>query len=88
MEKVALFTLKPMDLRFKIIRKEQSPFLEFLASVYRHESEADIAMMNSGNFRMDCKIEAGAVTFGIIENIIMDGVIVKIIPAPILIQAL
>ncbi len=52
-EKIACFTKKEMDLRFKKIRKQQSPFLEFMASIYRHESGADIAMMNSGNFRMD-----------------------------------
>ena len=42
-------------------------------------------MMNSGNFRMDCKIEPGPITFGTIENIILDTIIVKIVPASILI---
>ena len=45
-------------------------------------------MINSGNFRMDCKIEPGPITFGIIENIILDPVIVKVLPSPVLIQAL
>ena len=34
--------------------------------MYRFESRADIAIMNSGNFRMDTVVEAGAITFGVI----------------------
>lgn len=74
-----------MDLRFTTIRKQQSPFLEFLVSIYRHESEADVAMMNSGNFRMDTIIKPGPITFGVIENIITDTIVVKLVPANILI---
>lgn len=33
--------------------------------------------MNSGNFRADCYIPAGPVTFGILTNIIQDEIVVK-----------
>jgi hypothetical protein len=42
-------------------------------------------MMNSGGFRADAYIKAGPVTFGVIENMILDRVILKIVPAKILI---
>ena len=45
-------------------------------------------MMNAGNFRMDAYIKAGPITFGVIENIITDKVVVKLISAEILVQAL
>jgi 2',3'-cyclic-nucleotide 2'-phosphodiesterase (5'-nucleotidase family) len=82
---VACFTKKELDLRFTTIRKQQSPYLEFLVSVYRHATEADIAMMNAGNFRMDTLIKPGPITFGVIENIITDKVVVKLVPASVLI---
>lgn len=87
-EKTACYTVKDLDLRFSTIRKEQSPFLEFLASIYRHESGADVAMMNSGNFRMDTLVKAGPITFGVIENIITDRIVVKIVPGHALLEAL
>jgi hypothetical protein len=34
-------------------------------------------MMNGGNFRMDTYIKAGPITFGVIENVIIDKVVVK-----------
>ena len=45
-------------------------------------------MMNSGNFRMDTLVQPGPITFGLIENIITDTIIVKILPAEVLIQTL
>lgn len=87
-EKVACFTLKDLDLRFCTIRKEQSPFTEFLVSIYRHETGADIAMMNSGNFRMDTYVKAGPITFGVIENVITDKIVVKLVPGRVLVEAL
>ena len=42
-------------------------------------------MMNSGNFRMDTLVQPGPITFGLIENIITDTIIVKILPAEVLI---
>ena len=44
--------------------------------------------MNSGNYRMDMMIEPGPVTFGVIENIITDTVIVLVVPAVVLLEAL
>jgi 5'-nucleotidase len=85
---VACFTLKDIDLKFSTIRKEQSPYLEFLVSIYRHETGADIAMMNCGNFRMDTYIKAGPITFGVIENVITDKVVVKLVPGGVLVEAL
>jgi 2',3'-cyclic-nucleotide 2'-phosphodiesterase (5'-nucleotidase family) len=45
-------------------------------------------MMNSGNFRMDTYIKAGPITFGVIENIITDKIVVKLVPGRILVEAL
>lgn len=45
-------------------------------------------MMNSGNFRMDTVIKPGPITFGVIENIITDTIVVKLVPAAVLIEAL
>jgi hypothetical protein len=33
--------------------------------------------MNSGNFRMDCEIKEGPITFGVIDRVIEDNVVVK-----------
>lgn len=33
--------------------------------------------MNAGNFRMDCQIQPGPITFGVIERVIEDDVVVK-----------
>jgi 5'-nucleotidase / UDP-sugar diphosphatase len=59
-----------------------------LASIYRHETEADVAMMNGGNFRMDMVIPPGPITFGTIENIITDTITVKLVSAEKLLEAL
>ena len=53
--------------------------------MYRFETGAEIAMMNSGNFRMDTLVKAGPVTFGVIENIIIDTIVVIKVKAPSLI---
>jgi 2',3'-cyclic-nucleotide 2'-phosphodiesterase (5'-nucleotidase family) len=45
-------------------------------------------MMNGGNFRMDAYIKAGPITFGVIENIITDKIVVKEVPGRILVEAL
>lgn len=45
-------------------------------------------MCNSGNFRMDTYIKPGPITFGVIENIITDNVVVKLVPGKILIDAI
>jgi hypothetical protein len=45
-------------------------------------------MMNSGNFRMDTYIKAGPITFGVIENVITDRVVVKLVAGNILVAAL
>lgn len=66
-----------LDLTFNTIRKEQSAFLEFMVSIYRHYSRADCAFMNAGNFRMDQIIKAGPVTYGTLTNIIEDTIVVK-----------
>ena len=71
-EKVACYVLNGVDLRFQTIRKEQSAFLEFLVSVYRHPSKGDCAFMNSGNFRADIKVPAGPITYGALTNVIED----------------
>lgn len=44
--------------------------------------------MNGGNFRMDTYIKTGPITFGVIENIITDKIVVKEVPGRILVQAL
>ena len=85
---MAIYTLKDIDLRFGTIRKESNSYLEFLVSMYRFETGADIAMMNSGNFRMDTLVKAGPITFGVIENIILDTIVVIKVSAPTLIEAL
>ena len=77
-----------MDLRFKTIRKEQSAFLEFLVSVYRHESKADCAFMNSGNFRADVDVQPGPVTYGVLTNVIEDDIVIKKVPGSKIIEAL
>jgi len=41
--------------------------------------------MNSGNFRMDTVIKPGPITFGVIENVITDKVILKLVPGLVLI---
>jgi hypothetical protein len=40
--------------------------------------------MNCGNFRMDTYIKTGPITFGVIENIITDKVVVKLVPGRVL----
>lgn len=45
-------------------------------------------MMNAGNFRMDTYIKAGPITFGVIENIISDTVVVVLAKGSVLIEAL
>lgn len=74
-----MYTKTPLDLRFKTIRKQQSSYLEFMASFYRHYTKTDCAFMNSGNFRADCLIEDGVVTYGQLMNVIHDNIIVKIV---------
>lgn len=37
---------------------------------------------------MDTYLEAGPITFGVIENIITDTIVVKVVPAPVLVEAL
>ena len=53
--------------------------------MYRFETGADIAMMNSGNYRMDVEVKAGPVTFGVIENIISDTISVLKVPGRVLV---
>lgn len=83
-----MYTKKPIDLTFKTIRKEQTPFLEFLVSFYRHFTSADCAFMNSGNFRMDQHINTGPITFGVISKVIEDQVVVKLVPGAQIIKGL
>lgn len=75
-------------MEFKTIRKEQTPFLEFLVSFYRHFTSADCAFMNAGNFRMDCEIKPGPITFGVISRVIEDQVVVKLVLGSQIIQGL
>lgn len=44
--------------------------------------------MNSGNFRMDTYIKAGPITFGVIENVITDKIVVKLVPGKTLLLVL
>ncbi len=44
--------------------------------------------MNAGNFRMDTYIKAGPITFGVIENIIFDTIVVVLAKGSVLVQAL
>jgi len=44
--------------------------------------------MNSGNFRMDCEIPPGSITFGTLINVINDKVIVKYVTGKLLYVAL
>jgi hypothetical protein len=44
--------------------------------------------MNSGNFRMDCEIKTGPITFGIISKVIEDQVVVKQVPGSHILKAL
>ena len=86
--KVVLYLNQQVDLRFKTIRMQQSDYLEFIVSIYRHHAKADCAIMNAGNFRMDQLLKPGPVTYGVATNIIEDIIILKKIPGKTLIQGL
>ena len=62
--------------------------MEFLVSFYRHFTSADCAFMNAGNFRMDCELKEGPITFGVIERVIEDHVVVKQVSGSLIIKAL
>lgn len=44
--------------------------------------------MNSGNFRMDCEIKPGPITFGVISRVIEDEVVVKLVSGSQIIKGL
>lgn len=49
---------------------------------------AECAFMNSGNFRMDCEINPGPITFGVIDKVIGDQVVVKYVTGSNIIKGL
>ena len=44
--------------------------------------------MTSGSLRMDMLIPPGPITFGLIENIITDTIVVKLVPGKTLVEVL
>lgn len=64
-------------MRSDTIRANQSPYLNFIAELYRWDRGADCAFINSGAFREGKIMPKGPVTLGTFMNFIADDVKVK-----------
>jgi 5'-nucleotidase len=77
-----------IDLRFCFIRKNESPYISMFADWYRFFTEADCVILSSGNFRNDCIVHEGPLSYGTVTNQIEDKVVVKAVKGSQLLQAL
>lgn len=77
-----------LDLRFCNIRRNESPYIGMVADWYRFVTEADCVILSSGNFRNDCILHEGPLSYGTFTNQIEDQVVTKFVSGSQLLQAL
>lgn len=76
-QRIVLYITSDIDLRSQTVRTTQSPYLNFIAELYRWDRGADCAIINSGAFREGKIMPKGPMTLGTFMNFIVDDVRVK-----------
>ena len=76
---MAIVTDCDIDLRFEIIRAQESPYLRLVAEWYRHLVPCDVVFLNAGNMRNNAIYHKGPLLKKDIFNQVLDEVVAKLL---------